>query len=183
MSFKNKVLVAHPNLNHNIFSRSVIYIYEDSSHGTCGVVLNKEGERSLGDLCVVKGIMPYNNAHTPIYLGGPVRQSVILLLHTADWASANTTYIQDDICVSSDNHMLESLVSGSEPMRWRLFNGISVWQPGQLEREIKGVQPFKKENSWLVIEDGVDLLFAEDGIPQWERAVSFASTQMFNHYI
>lgn len=183
MSFKNKVLVAHPNLNHTIFSRSVIYIYEDNAQATCGVVLNKESQHTLGDLCVAKGIMPYNNGHASIYTGGPVRQNIILLLHTADWASVNTTYIEDDICVSSDNHMLESLVSGSEPMQWRLFNGIAVWQPGQLEREIKGLAPFKKENSWLVIEDGVDLLFADNGVPQWERAVSLASSQMFDHYI
>ena len=182
MSYLNKILIAHPNLNEPMFKRSVIYVYEKNSHGYCGVIVNKPGPADLGEICHIKGYEAYNNYDEPVRIGGPVSRQALLMLHSNEWCCDTTNPISANLSITSDEIMLHKITNGEEPYNWRLINGISAWVGDQLDREVKGVHPFSKETSWLVLDMDLDFLFSYDDEEQWEVGIEIASNQMVEQY-
>ena len=181
-SYLGKVLIAHPNLDNGPFARSVIYIYQDNPEtGTVGVVTNRRSRYGLHDLAKDKGIT-FGDTNKWVYHGGPVKQQALVLLHTNDWSSANTAHAGRKLCISSDDFMMEKL-NQQTPTYWRMFAGMSAWEPGQLNAELGGNYPFRPENSWLIADAPEGLLFTLDGDKQWQKALELSSNQMFTKYI
>lgn len=183
MSYLNKILLAHPNLKYPLFKHSVIFIYEESHRGHCGVILNKPIlDLCFNDVCESKGIIAYNNRDIKVRQGGPSAETAILTLHTEDWNSDNTHYVGHGLCISSDNQMINKIADGNEPYNWRIFTGICTWAPNQLEKEINGEEPYRPEQGWQVLEYDPELIFSWDEYEQWERGVEIASSQMLQQY-
>jgi|TARA_A100001015_G_scaffold59146_1_gene65209 putative transcriptional regulator len=182
-NYQGKVLIAHPNMpNDNIFSRSVVYIYQDDAqNGTIGLILNKKSNYRISDVCNEKGII-FGDMQSKIYKGGPVNQQALILLHTSEWGSTNTTDVRNNLCVSSDDTMLAKIGSGNQPHYWRLFGGMSAWMPGQLDAEMQGRFPFKPENSWLIANLTHNDIFEYTGDKQWQVAFELCSKQMYDQY-
>ena len=178
-----KVLIAHPNLdNENPFYKTVIYLYQDDpQQGTIGVILNKKSRYTISNVCAEKNIH-FGDTKALVYHGGPVNQRALVLLHTDDWQSKNTAWAGNNLCVSSDDVMMEKLGTGNQPAYWRLFGGMAAWQPGQLDAELSGEWPYRPENSWLVANANEEMLFTKDGNKQWEIAFQSSSQQMFDKY-
>jgi putative AlgH/UPF0301 family transcriptional regulator len=84
--------------------------------------------------------------------------------------------------LSSDDFMIQKL-NQQVPTYWRLFAGMSTWEPGQLTAELEGRFPFRPENSWLIADAPEGLLFTLDGDKQWQKALALCSNQMFASYI
>jgi len=182
-NFVGKVLIAHPNLGTDqVFHRTVIYIYQDDARsGTVGVITNKKSRYSVADLAGDKNIT-FGDTSKYVYHGGPVNQQALVLLHTNDWNSTNTAPAGRQLCVSSDEFMLEKLNTGSEPSYWKLFGGMCAWTPGQLEAELAGEFPYKSENSWLIARAPDSVLFGIDGDKQWQKCFELSSAQLFSQY-
>jgi len=182
-NYAGKVLIAHPNLpNDNIFNRTVIYIYQDDKRtGTVGVITNKRSRFGISDLAKEKNIT-FGDTSKFVYHGGPVNQQALVLLHTNDWQSSNTAPAGRKLCVTSDEFMIEKL-NQQVPTYWRMFGGMSMWEPGQLNAEMSGRFPFRSENSWLVANAPEGLLFTTDGDKQWQKALELSSSQLFAQYI
>ena len=178
-----KVLIAHPNLpDKTPFARSVIYIYKDDSvKGTTGVITNKRSRFGVHDVASDKGF-DFGDKAKFIYHGGPVNQQALVLLHTNDWSSSNTVPAGRKLCISSDDFMIQKL-NNDTPTYWRMFAGMSAWEPGQLQAELRGVYPFRPENSWLIADAPEGLLFTLDGDKQWQKAMTLSSNQLFEQYI
>lgn len=183
MSYAGKVLIAHPNIESgNIFKSTVIYIYQDDDKlGTLGVILNKKSRYTIADVCADKNII-FGDTTKYVYHGGPVNQQALVLLHSDEWKSSNTADAYNNLCVTSDNLMLEKIARGDEPAYWRLFGGMSGWQPGQLEAELSGEWPYRPENSWLVATISDEDLFLLDGKEQWQTAFNQCSKQLYDQY-
>jgi len=183
-NYVGKLLISHPNVPpDNIFSRTVIYIYQhDERAGTVGVIINKRSRYPITEVAGEKGI---NFADTSkfVYHGGPVNQQALVLLHTDDWNSSNTAVAGKSLCVSSDNHMLEKIGVGNEPAYWRLFGGMCGWAPGQLNAELSGEWPYRPENSWLIADAIEDIVFSLDGDKQWQKCFQLSSDQLFKQYL
>lgn len=177
-----KLLIAHPNLPQgNPFEKTVIYIYQDNLKGTLGLILNKSTEWTVEEVCHDKRYS-YIGPMKSLYIGGPVNTGALCMLHSDDWTSQNTMVAGNHMCVSSDNFMLEKLGSGNVPAYWRMCVGMSAWQPGQLDKELKGQPPYRPENSWLIVDANDSLVFELDGEEQWELALKQSSQQMINSY-
>lgn len=178
-----KLLVAHPNLpQSDWFRKTVIYIYSDTEqYGTLGVTLNVETSTTVKKLCYDKGII-YPSEQPLIHKGGPVSEQSILLLHSDDWTSTNTTTAGPGYFLSSDNTMLSRLSMGDQPAYWRLFLGLASWAPGQLDLELNGQFPYTAAHSWLTCDANDDIMFNYDGEEQWKAAVELCSHQMINTY-
>ena len=179
-----KLLIAHPNVEReNIFSKTVIYVYQDDiEKGSLGVILNKPSRFLISDVCAEKNIV-FGDTTKRVYHGGPINQQALVLLHSNDWSSKNTAEAGKNLCVSSDDHMLEKIATGNEPAYWRLFGGMCGWAPGQLDAELSGQFPYRPENSWLVAEANDNLVYDYDGKSQWTNLVETSSQQMFDKYL
>lgn len=184
MNKVGKLLIAHPNVEkENIFSKTVIYVYQDSpDQGSLGVILNKPSRFRITDVCAEKNII-FGDTTKRVYHGGPVNQQALVLLHSHEWFSENTADAGKGLAVSSDNTMLTKIGSGNEPAYWRLFGGMCGWAPGQLEAELSGQWPYRPENSWLTADANDSLIYDYDGKAQWTNLVEISSQQMFDKYI
>lgn len=179
-----KLLIAHPNLNQNdYFHKSVILIYADKpSQGTLGIVINKPIPLTVGELCAMQNII-FPSKQT-VHLGGPISGRTICMVHSNEWTTHSSYDIPARrISVSSDNLMFDKMSTGVQPAYWRITSGLCSWAPGQLDMELKGLPPYKPENSWLTCDANDHIMFELDGEEQWEAALNFSSKQMISQYI
>lgn len=178
MSRVGKILIAHPNLPPaNPFQRSVVWIYEDHDRGTVGLCLNKPSGITLEQFGEDNKLPGFEGNLNQIYLGGPVNDKAMVILHSNEWQSKNTAHITHDLAISSDDFMLEKIGGGNAPVYWRMFFGMSGWAFGQLDMEMSGQPPYKPENSWLTATANDNILFNYSGDKQWKKALQVCSQQ------
>jgi len=183
MNYAGKLLIANPKMpKESIFNQSVIYLYQDSNKfGTIGLMLNKPSSFTVKDICNDKKIQ-YHSEKELIYHGGPVGPNALVMLHTNEWESLNTTEAFNDLRISSDNYMLEKIAQNDQPAHWRLFGGLCGWIPGQLIAEIHSKPPYEKFQSWLVASATPKLIFETPIEEQWKEGLLLAGSQMFDQY-
>ena len=183
MNKVGKLLIANPTMPEgHFFSKSVVYIYADNdTQGTVGIVLNKKSTTTVQAICH-DNLAIYNDTSNMIHVGGPVNRQAIVMLHTNDWTSQNTTVAGNGLNISSDQLMFLKLAEGNEPAWWRMCMGMSVWAPGQLDMEIKGQFPYHTAHQWLTAEPNEDIIFGYDGEEQWNKALELCSHQIINQW-
>lgn len=174
MSRVGKFLIARPTLNIGFFTKSVIWIYAEEAAGTSGICLNKPGLFCLRDLANQIG-QDYPQGIDPVYIGGPVNERSVNLVHTDDFVSSNTLHTGTGIDISSDTLMIEKLVSGNTPNYYRLAAGSSAWAPGQLDFEIS-------KNYWLIADLRCETVFNTTGEEQWELAIKQVGQQLAQRF-
>ena len=178
-TYKGKLLVATPVLNHNVvFHQSVVYLYDENPQGqVMGVILNKPSKFKISSLGSLKDI-PFDPALDLKYVhkGGPVSDTSVILLHTNEWVSSNTLNAENELSITSDLLMIEKLATGNEPKGWRMFAGMSVWGLDQLDNEINN------QHAWLVCDPTSSNVFDFDEEEQWLKAFELGSQQMLSNY-
>lgn len=175
MDLSGKCLIARPNMVDPFFAKSVVYIYEYSTRGTAGVIINKKLVNTTRVLLANKGF----NTHVPeepLFAGGPVNERAVVMVHTNDWHSSNTFKVNDSVGVTSDDIMLFRYSQGDTPRHYKFCCGASVWHPKQLSQEIA-------RNSWLIQELDVETLFETDPKHLWDTAVEQAAAETMEKYI
>lgn len=179
-TYKGKLLVATPVLNHNVvFNKCVVYIYDENPQGqVMGVILNKPSKFKISSLGSLKDI-PFDPSLELKYVhkGGPVSDTSIVLLHTNEWVSTNTQNANNSLSITSDLLMIEKLATGNEPQGWRMFAGMSVWVFDQLDTEVNN------QNAWLTCDPTNTNVFDYDEEEQWLKALELCSQQMLSEYI
>ena len=183
MSRQGKILISHPNLPKTTpFYKTVIYVVNDNAHGTQGIILNKPSNFTLNEFALSKRLSGFPETSDTLRFGGPLSVKTIFMLHTDDFESSSSSIAGKGLMISSDDFMLEKMTWGQQPSAWRIAAGISGWQPGQLDLELKGEKPYRQENSWLTAEGNDSIIFNYDGVEQWERAMELSSHQMINQF-
>jgi len=131
-----QLLVATPMLRDPNFDRAVVLVLEHSELGALGVILNRPGGTSVGDLLPAWGRLA---AHPDVvFQGGPVQpDGVIGLFEVADarvgpdgWRSVLGRVGAVDLEVDPDE-------VPADAGRLRLFAGYAGWGPGQLDGEVE----------------------------------------------
>ena len=182
MSRAGKILIAHPNLpSTDPFYKSVVYVFEDGPDGTQGIILNKPSEFLVSDYFKSKGV------HIPVQketirFGGPIKTNLIVMLHSDEWYSQSTAYHMSGVALSCDDFMLQKLAIQDYPKCFRMFVGLAGWAPGQLDAELSGKHPYTSENSWLIADADLNIIFEHDTQRQWEKAVQRSSQEMINSF-
>ena len=78
-----------------------------------GLVLNDLSNHDLRKLMEHHGVeWPIDST---VYIGGPVNNGALVMLHTDEWYSSNTMSVDKTFAVSSDGFMLEKLEDGNAP--------------------------------------------------------------------
>jgi putative transcriptional regulator len=182
-NYQGTMLIAHPRLPiGNPFKETVIYVTQDNTSATLGLVLNVNTNTSVQKICNEQGIL-FNDGRPMIYKGGPINSSALMMLHSNEWQSQHTTGAGLSYSVSSDTFMFEKIGNGDYPVYNRIFAGITAWQPGQLHQEIKGQGPYTDRLSWLTLSPNDEIIFGCHGSDQYKNALDLCSQQVFNQYI
>jgi putative transcriptional regulator len=128
-SLAGRLLLATPGLTEPTFARTVVLVLAHSEDGALGVVLNRPGGLSVGE------VLPHwaHLAAPPdqVFIGGPVQPDTALCL-AATPDGWRTLDVDEDPATT-------------DVTRIRLFAAYAGWSPGQLEGEIEA-------GGWYVVD-------------------------------
>ncbi len=155
-SLKGQLLLASPSLFDPNFRRTVILVTEHNEEGAAGLVLNRLSATPVVE--AVPDLAPLVSDEEPVYVGGPVQQSAVLVLAEFEDPEDAAALVVDNVgFVPGDGDF--ALLSVAT-RRARVFAGYAGWGAGQLEAELE-------ESSWIVEDPGGDDLFPEPEIDLW----------------
>jgi putative transcriptional regulator len=160
-SLRGKLLVASPALTDPNFARNVVLITEHTEDGAMGIVLDRPSDAVVGE--VVPQLADAAGADSPIYVGGPVQPSAIVVLADFSDPDAAAWIVVADVGFASaevDTADLSDLTR-----RARVYAGYSGWGPGQLEAELE-------LDSWIVEPPLPSELFPEAPDTLWNDVLA-----------
>jgi putative transcriptional regulator len=168
-SVKNYFLVATKKMTDPRFKNTVIIMLENDEKGAWGIVINKPlTSIPLGSL-IYKSRDATNkqkelyNVKIPVYWGGPVNESKILILHSQEYKNETTINFQN-ISISSDYNILFEIANNKGPKKNLVIVGFSSWGEGQLEGEME-------KEGWTLSEINLNLIFEMDNAEKWLNAI------------
>ena len=136
-------------------------VTEHTDEGAVALVLNRPSETAVADaLPDLAGLV---DAGEPVYVGGPVQQSAVLVLAEFDDPAEAAEIVLGDVGFPRSEDPPEEMAAAMR--RARVFAGYAGWGPGQLDAELE-------LQSWLVEPAvGVDL-FPEPGKDLWASVLN-----------
>lgn len=160
------LLIAMPALGDPNFSRSVTLICQHDADGAMGLVINRQGEFTIGDLFGQLDITCDRSSlrEQRVLVGGPVQPERGFVLHGDGSAWHSTLQIANGLAVTTSRDILAALAQGEGPADVLVTLGYAGWEAGQLEAELA-------ENSWLTAPATQELLFHTPMEERWQAAV------------
>jgi putative transcriptional regulator len=160
-SLKGKLLLASPTLEDPSFARTVVLVAEHTDEGAMGLVLNRPADATVGDSA--PELEELVDAREPIYVGGPVQPTAVIVLAAFTDPGAAGLLISDDVGFLSAQ--LDLAESAAVTQRTRVFAGHAGWGPGQLDEEME-------REDWIVETPRPDELFATDPEGLWSQVLT-----------
>jgi putative transcriptional regulator len=160
-SLRGKLLVASPALVDPNFARSVVLITEHNDDGAMGIVLNRPSETLVAD--VVPQLASVAGEEAPVYVGGPVQPSALVVLAEFTDLDAAAWIVVADVGFASADVELGELASAVR--RARVYAGYSGWGTDQLESELE-------LESWIVEPPLPAELFPDDPERLWSHVLA-----------
>lgn len=158
-SLRGHLLVAAPTLVDPNFARTVVLIAEHTADGALGVVLNRPGEATVGE--IVPDLSDLIDSGELVHSGGPVQTDGVLVLAEFDDPSDAALPIDGELGFVA----LEADTEEIAASRARAFAGHSGWGPGQLDTEIE-------EEAWFVAPFEREDAFSDDPDELWSRVLT-----------
>ncbi len=176
------LIISPPHMPDSRFNRTVIMITQDSPNGSHGFCLNRCTDHTLTDILEGHNIdFPLN---LPLYWGGPLNPNTVWMLHDHSWRIHSTIDINDHWSMTSDMRMFHQMSHHDMPKQFRIFFGFAGWGPGQLEFEIKGVDPWDQKHSWLIANDPDPNFLIECPVEDlWEACTTLSGSQAVSHWM
>lgn len=137
--YPGSFLLAHPLLEDENFSRSVVLLTQVDESSSVGLIVNKLSDYNLSQ--ALRGSWP----EWPLYLGGPVSTDSLYYLHRRPDLIPNAELVVPGIYFGGDFDALrESIESDKlQPEDVKFIAGYAGWGPGQLQTECE-------EGSWVL---------------------------------
>ena len=139
-----KCLLATPQLANSNFKEAVVFIIEDNTDGSMGIVINKISDCQTKDffksLKVKASILKSEQKKPIIHCGGPIEQEHGFIIHST---------CEQDLWQTTIH---KSIANGSGPKDYFISLGCAGWEPGQLQEEIN-------DNLWLLAPFNSEILF------------------------
>jgi putative transcriptional regulator len=133
-----------------------VLVTEHNEEGAAGIVLNRPSATAVAD--AVPALLPLVDEEEPVYVGGPVQESAVLVLAEFDDPEDAAVLIVDDVGFVPGDGDFGLLAAATR--RVRVFAGYAGWGPGQLEAELE-------ESSWIVEASAGPELFPEPEEDLW----------------
>lgn len=167
-SLAGKLLIAMPGMGDPRFDRSVVYVCEDGTDSTMGLIVNKPLPK-LGFADLLEQIGIETSADTrrlPVHFGGPVENGRGFVLHSAEYrAGAGTIVVDSGIALTATRDVLEDMAHGGGPQQAIMALGYAGWGAGQLSAEILA-------NAWLTCAADDHVLFTCPDSGKWSAALA-----------
>ena len=165
-SLRGNFLIAAKSLRDPNFYKSVVLIVEHGDTGAMGLVINRPSEISLSR--ALKKHFDLPETGDLIYVGGPVEENGMFILHNAQEWSESESPIVSGIFVGNSAEVFENIVQQSaeaeSEIKFRVYSGCSGWSPGQLESELS-------RNDWWTCPAEPELVFHADPYRVWDLAL------------
>jgi len=160
-SLRGKLLIASPALVDPNFARTVVLVTEHNDEGAMGIVLDRPSEAAVAD--VVPQLADVAGADAPIYVGGPVQPTALVVLAEFSDPEAAAWIITADVGFASADFDTAELSAAVR--RARVYAGYSGWGAGQLEAEME-------LDSWIVEAPIPRELFPEEPDTLWNDVLA-----------
>lgn len=178
------LLIAPPSIPDPRFKNSVIMMTHNNQTGSFGLCVNKPMNYTLDEILEDSNLKIPNLPPLPIFWGGPVSPNSLWMLHSTDWVCKHSVMITSVWAMTSHEEMFHNLSDGDMPRWSRIIMGYSSWGPGQLDAELEGWGPWKKDHSWLVAQNlGPEWLFDQDPDDLWSSVVTLSSHQAVDSWL
>jgi putative transcriptional regulator len=155
-----KILVVNEKLGDPNFAQSVILIVQfDKEVGSVGLIINRQTQ------ITVSRVFPKMKqaAKDPVYMGGPLEITGVQALLRLPEKPNQAMHVAGDTYVTASEELIEkSVVSQTDPSKFRLYLGYAGWAPGQLEAEIQ-------VGAWSLISGDAGIIFDRDPESLWSR--------------
>ena len=152
--------------------------YSSDHHGVAlvGILPEQSGSIELNHLAFQVGTLDeiftardHLKAHEDLTraLGGPVDRERGFVIHTADYATDDSTLaVNEALSLTPTREVLEAMADADRrPRHSILALGCATWGAGQLEEEIR-------QNVWLACDADESLVFDEQHETKWARALA-----------
>jgi putative transcriptional regulator len=156
-------LIAVPQLLDPNFRQSVVLLLQQDTDGALGVVINRETELLLRDLCRDHEITYSGDPSKKVRVGGPVQPEQGLVMYGPEHDDPEGRVVVEGLHVSASTGTLGRLCSRPSG-RFQCYSGYAGWAPGQLEREIA-------EGAWIIAPASAKLVLDHPPDDIWVRAL------------
>jgi putative transcriptional regulator len=166
-SLRGQFLIAARHLRDPNFYKSVVLIVEHNDGGAMGVVINRPSGVTLANALKKHFELPDNGEL--VYVGGPVEQNALFILHNAEDLALAETPILPGLFAGSSPEIFEKIMERAtetdSDLRFRVFFGCAGWAPEQLEGELS-------RNDWLQVPADAELALSPDPYVLWDELLS-----------
>lgn len=131
---KGSFLIASPEVDKGLYSRSVILLCEHNPGGSFGLIINKPLEIELPEELI--NAKEINNDKISILSGGTIQPNQMMLLHSNHTIPDQTLKVCNGVFLGGNLEFLQEEVIAQTQSDIRLCFGYSAWSAGQLEREL-----------------------------------------------
>jgi putative transcriptional regulator len=155
------------------FHRAVVLMIDHDEEGAFGLVVNRPSPFTLGE--VVEGMEDSAAAAIPVYVGGPVQQNALFVLHEErppdDAADEADEQPVAGVSFQPATQGLMDWLKGEwgelpedDRPAVRVYVGYSGWGSGQLEGELAA-------DAWVVLRATREIVFHPDPSNAWAEAL------------
>jgi putative transcriptional regulator len=159
-SLSGQLLLASPALLDPNFQRTVVLVGAHSEDGAMGVVLNRPSQVTVGE--AVPQLEPAVDEEEPVYLGGPVQPSSIVLLGEFLDPEPAGLLVLGRIGFPAPETGIEELTEATA--RRRVYAGYAGWGEGQLDAELE-------QGDWIAHPALPDDVFTETPEVLWSSVL------------
>jgi putative transcriptional regulator len=162
------ILIATPALHGTDYNKALIYIFSHSEKGSVGMVINqliKDTNVDYGAICDQLEItVPLSMRKRPIHFGGTMETARGFIVHTRDDDVGTIAEVQTPIALSSNVDILRRISEGEGPAKSFFALGYALWEPNELEQELR-------RNAWLLLPGSEEMVFDGDPEQKWRMAL------------
>lgn len=166
-SLPGRILVASSQLDGSIFEKALVFVCAHDEEGAVGVMFNRPiSQIFLNDLVKklnIKKKFAIHRKHT-IFLGGPFDQKRMVILSANKHQQKLFKQHAQLTLYNDSTEFFKDVVAGVNKDKFIICRGFCSWAPGQLEQEVR-------ENSWLVVEASLNIIFSKQPQKEWTKIV------------
>ena len=156
------MLVATPALSDPVYRGSVLVASPLGDGRFLGFIVNKPTRITLGQAFPEHG--PSKKVTDPIFLGGPDQSNKLFALVQREQSPGNGSIrLLSDLFIVVAGDTVDRVIE-QDPEHARFLFGAVVWQPGELDSEIK-------RGAWYVEQPDTDVMMRKETRKLWEELV------------
>jgi len=169
----NQLLIAMPAMADQNFAQSVALVFEHSSGGALGLIINKPLPMCMGEVFKQLEIELAEGplSKRQVLRGGPMETDRGFVVHRACGEWDSTLKVSDTLHVTTSRDILAAMARGQGPAEALVALGYAGWGGGQLENEIRA-------NAWLSAPVDSSIIFDLPFESRWQAAARLLGVEL-----